>query len=249
LYFFAERKREFYEKTSYDYFSIKRTMARILRFPVQLKDFINCRNADKIITNSIFSNSILNRTYGKKSIVIYPGMKHVVPINKKVANTDKAIIVGQLSYTKGYDIAFNLLSNAGYREVTVIGRKTDDFNQIINISSNLGIKINLLETEDDDEKDKLYKKHGVFIACQRNEPFGITTLEACYNNNIVFGLNEGGTSEIIHHGLNGFLFDKESIINASKLLSMLRIRKSTNIIKINTIDWRIMAEKIISISK
>lgn len=249
IYFFAERKREFYEKTSYDHYSIKKIIARILRIPILVKDYINCTSAPKIISNSQYSKHILKKTYGKESTVIYPGLKQITPTSKLVKNLNKAIIVGQLSYIKGYDMAIQLLSKAGYKEVTIVGRRTEDFEKIEGFSFSLGVKIVLLETENDNKKDQEYKKHGVFIACQRNEPFGITTLEACYNNNIVFGLNEGGTSEIILHGLNGYLFNKKNIIITSKILSKIRKLERIKITKVNTIDWKSMAKKIILQSK
>jgi glycosyltransferase involved in cell wall biosynthesis len=247
IYFFAERKREFSEKTSFDHYTIKRVLTRALRFPIFLKDYINCIHATRIITNSIYSKNVLKKTYRKESKVIYPGLKQTTPKAFQVKNTDKAIIVGQLSYIKGYDIAINLLRKSGYKEVSVVGRKTNDFNFIKSYSKKLGVKINLLETESDNEKDAQYKKHGVFIACQRKEPFGITTLEACYNNNIVIGLNEGGTPEIIHHGLNGLLFNTNDLEIVAKILSKIRKLKKINILKVNTIDWKLMAKQITSI--
>jgi len=248
IYFFAERKREFYEKTSYNHNNPRKIIARIIRLPVYIKDYINCRHADKIIVNSQFSKQILRKTYGKDGVVIYPGLRQVTPVNVKIVNTDKAIIVGQISYIKGYDLAIRLLSESGYGEVTVIGRKTDDFQSICKLSEKYRVKIKLIETENNNKKNTQLKRHGVFLACQRNEPFGITTLEACYNNNIVIGLNEGGTPEIIHHGLNGFLFERGKIRIMSKILKKIRKQKVISFTKINTIDWKYMTNNIIKIS-
>jgi glycosyltransferase involved in cell wall biosynthesis len=219
----------------------------MLRIYLKYNDYVNTRLAKNIIVNSYFSYSNLKKIYNKKGIVIYPGLVKKKPTKINIYNKDKIIIVGQLSYTKGYDHALKLIAQSGNKIVTVIGRKTEDYKNIVKISKHYGVTINLVTTDNDYIKNKLYKKHGIFIACQRNEPFGITTAEACYNNLVVFGLNKGGTSEIVSHGLNGFLYEENSLKTASECLKKFQSQRRPTITKINSIDWKQMSNKMISI--
>ena len=81
IYFFNETKREFYEKTSFDYWSIKRIITRLIRLPIKYIDKKNCQSAKNIISNSIFTANNLEKIYGKKSTIIYPGLKSIEPKN------------------------------------------------------------------------------------------------------------------------------------------------------------------------
>lgn len=53
----------------------------------------------------------------------------------------------------------------------------------------------------------IYSKFEYYINLGKNESFGRTTIEAMCSGCIVFGRRSGATSELINHGINGFLFD------------------------------------------
>lgn len=55
--------------------------------------------------------------------------------------------------------------------------------------------------------DELMSNAIAFLMCSRNEALGRVTVEAMLNYCIVFGYNDGGTSEIINHGITGFLYN------------------------------------------
>ena len=55
--------------------------------------------------------------------------------------------------------------------------------------------------------DELMANAIAFLMCSRNEALGRVTVEAMLNYCIVFGYNDGGTSEIINHGITGFLYN------------------------------------------
>ena len=58
--------------------------------------------------------------------------------------------------------------------------------------------------------DELMANAIAFLMCSRNEALGRVTIEAMLNYCVVFGYNDGGTSEIINHGTTGFLYDNIS---------------------------------------
>ena len=60
-----------------------------------------------------------------------------------------------------------------------------------------------------------------------NEPFGITTLEAQGKGLFCLGINNGGTPEIVRHGLGGFLYPNTRSISQKVLDHFLKYQKKT----------------------
>lgn len=242
IYFFTEPKREFYEKTSFDYWSIKKIISRIIRLPIKYIDLKNCQCAKHIISNSKFTSKKLKQIYNKKSTIIYPGLKPIKSKNISIKNNKKILSVGQLSKIKGHDFSINQLSEIS-DNLTILGRKTSENNKIYKLAKKKKVFLNLIQTEDDQIKDDLYKYYSIYLANNDHEPFGITTLEATSNNCLVLGKKEGGTIEIIKNGINGYLYS--NINEARKILKRVLSQDKLKFKQINTIDWKYTSDKII----
>lgn len=242
IYFFQELKREFYEQTSFDYWSPKRIITRIIRLPIKYIDQINCKSAKNIISNSIFTANNLEKIYGKKSTVIYPGLKTITPKKITIRNNRNILSVGLLSKIKGHDFSIKQIKNIT-NNITILGRNSDESQKIFNLAKQNNISLNKIKTENDNEKDNLYKNFSIYFANSSNEPFGITTLEATFKNCLVLGKNEGGTPEIIQNGINGYLYS--NINEAQKILKQILKRKKINFYQINTIDWEYTTNKLL----
>ena len=245
IYLFGETKREFYEKTSFDYFSIKRILTRIIRFPLKIIDLYNCKNANNIITFSYFSQYELKKNYGKLSTVIYPGLSYVTPTSIEINNNNKVTTVGLHSYLKGHDITIDQFSNS-QQKITLLGRRTKETKVLLNMSSTNQAKFNFVYSENDDYKTKLLKKSTFFISNMRKEPFGLATLEAVENNCYVLGLNEGGTSEIVRHGLNGLLYPNYSKVYKS-VTSNIISKNHIKSFRFYEISWIKYVDNILSL--
>lgn len=237
-YFFLETKREFYENTSYDYFSIKRIIARIIRTPIKLIDKNNCKSSEHIISNSYYSKYILNKIYDKKSTVIYPNLKQIKAVRYKIKNQKNFLSVGLISKLKNNNFTIKLLKPLN-RKLNLVGNYSIDKHKI-----NYKSCCKLLSNISDLEKIKIYKKNTFYMANQINEPFGLTTLEAVNYNNFVFGLNIGGTSEIIQNGLNGILYPN-NIYFAKKIINKYLNKKSLIVYKTCIINWKTSVKKIL----
>lgn len=242
IYFFNESKREFYEKTYFDYWSIKKIITRLIRSPIKYIDKKNCKSAKHIISNSIFTANNLKKIYGKDSTIIYPGLKTIKPKKITIKNSKKILSVGLLSKIKGYDFSIKQLKNIE-NNITILGRESDESQKIYNLAKQNNIFLNKIQTENDSEKDNLYKNFSIYLANSNNEPFGITTLEATNNNCLVLGKNEGGTPEIIQNGINGYLYS--NINEAKKILKQILKQKKLNFYQINTIDWEYTTNKLL----
>lgn len=245
LYIFTESKREFYENTSFDHYSPKRLVARLVRLPIKIIDRINCQKAKNIISISYFSQHILAKIYSKKSLVVQPGIQEIKVKKYKLLNNKKFLSVGLLSRIKGHDFSLNQLKGQ-INILTVLGRKNEDAEKIINLARKNKIELRLISTESNPRKDNLYQKHTIYLANQNNEPFGLSTLEACQNKCYVIGKNSGGTPEIIKHGLNGFLYP-ESINLARKSVKLIKRKKYLTLNTTCNINWKSTTDKIIKI--
>lgn len=228
IYFFTESKREFYEETSFKHNSFKNKLFRLLSYKYKIEDKINCQSVQNIISNSIYTKKILEKIYNKKSFVLYPGLSTKVIKEYIIYAPYKLLSIGQHNYIKGHDLTIKNFSN----KVNILGRKSHDSDILYKLNSNKNVSF--IYTENDEEKNRIINNHNIFLANYRNEPFGISTLEASSKNLLVIGLNSGGTTEIIRHGLNGYLYPLNKISN-NKLKKIKQ--KQIKFINYNKIDW------------
>lgn len=242
VYFFTEPKREFYENTSFNYWSFKKIFTRLIRLPIKYIDKKNCKAVQHIICNSKFTAKNLKKIYGKNSFVIYPGLKPIIPKKIIIKNNKKILSVGQLSKIKGHDFSIKQIRGIS-KELIILGRETEETQQIKKIAKQNNIFLKLIQTENDLKKNSIYKKYSIFLANNLNEPFGITTLEATSNKCIVLGKKEGGTSEIIKNGVNGFLYS--NLTEARKILKKVISQENLTFFQINTIDWKYTSDRIL----
>lgn len=234
IYMFQEPKREFYEKTSFDYKSIKKIITRLIRYPLKTIDKKNCKKAKHIIVNSYYSQFILKKYYSKKSLVLYPGIKQTIsqPITIKQY---KSLSLGLLTYLKGHHIA------------SYLNNKTDIYGQISNEKIMQHIKKQKICSNSNINPGKIYKLYNIFMANQIKEPFGLTTLEACNNKLFVIGNNTGGTCEIIESNINGILLPISNLKLSKKITQQIMKKKEIKYWKNCVIDWDYTSKNLIKL--
>lgn len=239
-YFYLENLREFYEKTSFDYYNFNKIISRIIKLPIKIQDHLNCSTTRKIITDSYYSNYQLRKNYHKESYVIQPGLTNTIPKKIKIINNHKSLSFGLLTMLKGHHISAEI-----NQKIKIYGSKShEDITK--HIDKNTYINTNLI---DEQKKLKLYKTHTFYFSNQINEPFGLTTLEATMNHSIIIGRNEGGTCEIVSNGNNGYLYNTNNIKLATKLFNKLDSKKTIYLNKIAEINWKNTTNKILDIIK
>lgn len=245
IYFFQEPKREFYEPTSFDHFSFKRTLVRFFRYFIKFIDLYNCKKADTIITNSYYSSYLLKKIYKKNSLVIKPGIEYT-PMKKSFNSQSGQISIGLLSMIKGYDFSIKTISNTHQKKeiLTIIGRSSDETNLILKMAKDLNVMLEILDIKNERKKNKILKSKKIYLSNQYNEPFGIATLEGCNSGLFILGKNTGGTSEIVEHGINGFLYPSE-ISLSSKIYNYYINQKKINFNKTCKINWNEYVRKIL----
>lgn len=236
-YFYLESLREFYEKTSFDYYRPQKIISRLLRTLIKKQDYNNCKNVSKIISNSYYSQYQLRKIYKKESYVIQPGLENCKPQKIKITNKHNALSFGLISMLKGHHISKKI-----YSKVNIIGPVSHEkMSKVLDINKEITTPIT------NKAKQIAYNKNTFFFANQINEPFGLTTIEACSYKCVVIGKNEAGTCEIISNGVNGYLYDSNNIELAKEIFNNLNKRKTINISRVNKINWKKTIDNILYI--
>jgi len=238
-----EPKREFYERTTYDHMKLKRVLSRIVRFYIKIIDKHNCKKAKNIVTNSFYSQNVFRKIYNRKSYVIHPGLERTNITKTSLKTNHHYYSLSDYSKTKGHHISINIIKLFSKSELIIAGRKNNDLDYIsklIKNIKNIKLKINISSTD----KIKLLKKKTIFLCNQINEPFGISNLEISNSSNYIIGLNMGGTTEIVDHGINGFL---SQIKNNRKVIKYIDNKKTIKFYKNKKLSWDHTSQKLLSL--
>lgn len=131
----------------------------------------------------------------------------------------KLLYVGQLCDRRCIplliDIIVCLRKQGINAQLSLIGKGTSDYIAMCKdyaMKWNVEAYVDFLGSKRQEELEKEYREHDIFILCTRFEIFGMVLLEALYFGRIVIASLTGGTETIIKNGENGFLiegFDKD----------------------------------------
>jgi glycosyltransferase involved in cell wall biosynthesis len=247
IYIFTESKREFYEKTSFDYNYIHKIIARMLLFPIKILDKYLTRFTVNVIPISSYSQNVLLNIYGKSSpFILKPAIKETKSQIRIIENNLQFISVGLITKLKGHYYSIKQINKLKSKKVSliIVGK---DSHESKHITSKTEPKIKIFNKCSNKEKNRCLNKSSFYLANQENEPYGISTLEA---TNILFilGKNEGGTPEIIQSGINGFLYPNNIDISVSILEEFIN-KKQIKYLQTCIINWKNTALNLVKILK
>ena len=182
---------------------------------------------EKIVCNSYFTKTFIDKEYGVNAIVIYPpiDIQKIKPKRKE----NVILYIGrfsQLAQAKRQDVlvkAFKKFYDSGYKdwELVVAGGVevgTGEFVKKLRRAST-GYPIEILESPTFKGVKDLYGKAKIFWSAtgyginEQKEPekvehFGISLVEAMAASTIPMVYGAGGHKEIVVEGQNGFLWSK-----------------------------------------
>ncbi len=194
-----------------------------------LRDSLKIARVTKVFCNSIFTQSYLDKKLKSKSMVIYP------PIELKPKKLEKENIilsvgrfrvknVGLPDYKKQSILvdAFLQMVDEGLRgwkfvlATSVKPNEKEEFDKLILKAKNKPVEF-LINKKNEDlwdiySKAKIYWHATGFGEDLKSRPdyaehFGISTVEAMGGGSVPVVINAGGQKEIVHGGVNGFLWD------------------------------------------
>lgn len=212
VYYCQESLRIVYEdkfEISKGLFFLKKIYEKINRRIRKKIDKENILKADHVLSNSYFSKNNIKNAYGIDSIVCYLGVdeKKFHPI--KLTKEYDILFIGGNSINKGADLLDKILQKLDKKvRVKVVGLN-DEY-----------ISDSGLVNE--------YNKAKIFLALGRNEPFGLTILEAMACGLPVLAVDEGGYRETIIDGKTGFLLPRNPLVIIKKAKWLLNNPNKTD---------------------
>lgn len=200
------------------------------QFPVEwiksnLKTKFKIGRVEKIICNSKFTKSFVDKKFRISSVVLYP------PCSVKGSSVNKENIilhVGRFGKDlegknfKKQDVmidAFKKLNSKSWKFVLVVGRIEEQIKDIQKLKARAkGYSIEVIENPDNDKLWSLYGKAKIYWHAsgfgedlvrhpEKSEHFGISTVEAMGAGAVPVVINAGGQPEIVRDGVDGYLWN------------------------------------------
>lgn len=150
---------------------------------------------------------------------VYNGIDSNFYSFKKVPDSNYMLFLGRMKKYKGIHTAIQLAKKLGLKLIIASplpNPKQTDYNEVIQYWNNeikpyLGKDIQHVDNIGGEDKVSLIQNARVLISPnEREEPFGITLIEAMSCGTPVIAYNKGATSEIVADGKTGFLVNLEN---------------------------------------
>lgn len=256
IYILHEPPREFYEPSNLHAPTFKNKIFNIVfRKPIKYIDYFATRKASVIVSNSIFSQKIIENIYKKKSTVVYPGISNEYT-NIKIDKTSKknCISVGSLLGYKGHIKTINDISKITKKnrpELLIIGSGTNqEINYLKKTALDLEVKIKILSNLTNKQLINKYIKSKIYINNAVNEPFGLAALESLFCGCYLVTNNTGGTKELKKYFINKVLVSDDGGLNMPTIISKV-LSSTSNIEKKHTnseiFNWKKISARIIEL--
>ena len=159
------------------------------------------RRASRLLTNSHFTASLAERRYGRIVEVIPPGVDEIL-LDQPARVGDYALYVGRLAPEKGLE---RLLAwSRGLREpLRIVGDGQPDY--VRHLRSLAAPQVEFVGPLTGIALIRAYAGCRFFTFTPHAEEFGMAALEAMAAAKPVIASAEGGTPELVHDGVTGFL--------------------------------------------
>lgn len=190
--------------------SFIQSTAGALAFAVyQLKDYQ--QYIDAYFALSHFQQQKLQTSLAASKLFYKPNP--ITPANTQVPITEKKgyLFVGRLEAAKGIELLLNAWKSLpSHFELTVIGKGSDEENLKLQYpASNITF---LGQLPHEQTLAYIAKAKYLVHTSLAYETFGLTMVEAMARQTPVIGLNCGTRKEMIQHGKNGFLCEKDDLV-------------------------------------
>lgn len=221
------------------------------------------RNADRIITVSHFTKSILVERHGAdpdKIDVVHNGVQatdpiRLTPLLEELRSQGKKLVLfhGRLTLQKGPDYfvrAARRVVDADPNVVFIVSGWGDMEHQVMQLVGALGLSshVKFVGALWDRERDQMYQSVDLFVMPSVSEPFGLVALEALSHGTPVVISKQSGVSEVLAHALKVDFWDTEEMAN--QILAALRYTSLHTQLatygkeEIRHLSWRKAAQKV-----
>lgn len=220
IYICHEPQREFYEKATIHAPRTRERFVNILRFPVKCIDKANARAADVIVANSKYSQKYLERVYGIKPLIVYPG----VDINNFAYSKEKknfVLAIGSLRPIKGHSFIIRSLKKINKKDrpsLVIVGSASKYYkDELTMLAKESNVECKIIDSISDAQMGKLLSLSLAYVSGAYREPFGLSIIEALASGTPAVVVEGGGAGEQIEDGINGFITKRNEAMFANKL--------------------------------
>jgi glycosyltransferase involved in cell wall biosynthesis len=148
--------------------------------------------------------------------IIPPCVDHSIffktqPLKKKYWTNDKIrlLYVGRVDQEKNIESIFHSMDET--MSLCIVGKGGCEYKKhLCNISKNKNIDVAFIGRVDSNKLRYWYSSCDIFIMPSKTETLGFVTLEALACQAPVCAFNEGGTTDIIKHKINGYLYNNQN---------------------------------------
>lgn len=194
---------------------------QLLVRPMRWADLIISRRPSQLVANSTYVQDEIKRYYRRDSVVLHPpvAVEKLLQLTVEPTNPfgDRKffVVAGRQVNWKRFDLAIKACIKASCA-LLLIGDGAEHDNLVKLANGNPLIKF-LPKYNGASEIAGYFKAAEGFIFCSK-EPFGITPVEALASGCPIIGLNVGGSLDIVQPGVNGALFDRQTVTSLATAL-------------------------------
>lgn len=193
-------------------------------------DKLTVHSYPTIITNSKYTKKVVKRIYGvdKHIPVVYPGVENL-QCEQEVMDKELEgyiLAVGAMIPMKNHAALLKAFSSLPREhrlkvKLIVVGNGPLE-NEIRSLACKLDLKNVIFEPRVSEQRLSNYYANCIFtVHLALHEPFGLVPVEAALHGKPSIVSNNGGTSEFVIHGENGFIVDpknQKDVANAMERL-------------------------------
>ncbi|MCL6443881.1 MAG: glycosyltransferase [Alicyclobacillus sp.] len=183
---------------------VKRLMWLYVSNKLRAWDYAAAQRVDFFVANSSAVQHRIQKYYHRSSVVVYPPV-HMPDCAIPFLREDFYITVGRLVPYKRIDIAVRAMTQLG-RPLIVVG-DGPEHEYLKNIA---GSTVKFSGSVSESAKWELLRRAKALIFCGE-EDFGIVMVEALSCGCPVIALGRGGALDIVRPGINGYLFNEQSV--------------------------------------
>lgn len=213
FYLHDPHDRSLYEKTlirKKKNYGLRRVYEQMALFIRKKLDKQNLYGGDVFLANSLFTQKMFKKTYGKKSTVAYLGVDTEFFNPQNVEKEFDVLYIGSRQPVDNYPLLEKALPLIKKK---IIVREVFFEDEWLSAS----------------EMRNLYRKSKLVVALGKSEPFGLIPLEAMACGVPVIAVNEGGYKETIINGKNGYLISRNPEELAKKIENLMNEKKRKEI--------------------
>lgn len=167
--------------------------------------------AEHVVTNSSFTAACIDRAYSRQADVVPLGVDAGL-FRPAIGGAGRrtALLVGALDPTKGAELAVRALARVPDRfrpPLHLVANRGDQSfgRHLVGLGGDLGVQVQVFWKISEPELVEQYQTALLVFALARDEPFGLTVLEATAAAAPVVALDSGGYRDTVRQGINGVL--------------------------------------------